>query len=393
MIRKIPKMQRQSQQATAESIAAGRLHPLTWLPGVFMILFLITGLIISFLNPATFEAPEEKSIMTGEWTQAYSANFDAQLPLREPAVQTWGVLAYALFGEGRRGVLIGDEGWLYTTEEFTYYRNEAAETQAKLAFIQEVQALLAEQDTQLVIALVPAKARIYADSLGRYSLPSYTAERYEHFRTRVEALGIIAPDLVTALAESRVHDDVFLRTDTHWTPYGAAVAAEALAERIEREDLLPSFGNEIYETRRVEAVTFEGDLFNFIPLGPLQSRLGPEPDQLQEYETVRTSEANIGLFDDVQIPVVLVGTSYSANERWHFGGMLKEALGADVLNVAKEGIGPFLPMSEYLQSDVFRERPPEVVIWEIPERYIPMPYDLTREQNEDDPYGSPPGLF
>jgi alginate O-acetyltransferase complex protein AlgJ len=392
MVRKIAGTQ-QTQQSTTEAIASERPHPLTWLPGAFMILFLITGLVLSFLNPATFEAPQEKNIITGEWTKAYSANFEAQLPIREPAVQTWGVLAYALFGDGRRGVLIGEDGWLYTTEEFAYYRNEAAETEAKLAFVREVQKTLSEQGTQLVIALVPAKATVYEENLGRYAPPSYTAERFENFRSQLEALGIPTPDLMTVLSENKSHEDVFLRTDTHWTPYGAAVAADALAERIAQEALLPSLGNEAFETRVTGTTRFEGDLLNFIPLGPFQSRLGPQPDSLREQETVQTSEADVGLFDEVQIPVVLVGTSYSANARWNFDGALKEALGADVLNIAEEGIGPFLPMSRYLQSDAFRQHPPELVIWEIPERYIPMPYDLSGEQAEDDPYGAPPGLF
>ena len=70
--------------------------------------------------------------------------------------------------------------------------------------------------------------------------------------------------------------------------------------------------------------------------------------------------------------MALVGTSYSAGEAWDFAGALREALGADVLQAAQEGEGPFEPMSDYLEDDAFLQTPPRLVVWEIPERYLPV---------------------
>ncbi|MGE8477298.1 MAG: alginate O-acetyltransferase AlgX-related protein, partial [Pseudomonas shirazensis] len=39
--------------------------------------------------------------------------------------------------------------------------------------------------------------------------------------------------------------------------------------------------------------------------------------------------------------------------------------------------GPLLPMLKYLQSDAFKDAPPQVVVWEFPERYLPMKNDLS----------------
>ena len=58
------------------------------------------------------------------------------------------------------------------------------------------------------------------------------------------------------------------------------------------------------------------------------------------------ADAGGGLFGTQTIPVTLVGTSYSADERWNFTGALQTALGADVLNLATEGRGPLPPMRE-----------------------------------------------
>jgi alginate O-acetyltransferase complex protein AlgJ len=66
------------------------------------------------------------------------------------------------------------------------------------------------------------------------------------------------------------------------------------------------------------------------------------------------------------VPVALIGTSYSANPNWNFVGALQQALRSDVVNYAEDGHGPILPMLSYLQSDAFKNSPPQVLIWEFP---------------------------
>ncbi|GAH58948.1 unnamed protein product, partial [marine sediment metagenome] len=41
-----------------------------------------------------------------------------------------------------------------------------------------------------------------------------------------------------------------------------------------------------------------------------------------------------------------------------------------VLNVAREGQGPFVPMKKYLESPTLDDPRPDVIIWEIPERHL-----------------------
>jgi alginate O-acetyltransferase complex protein AlgJ len=108
----------------------------------------------------------------------------------------------------------------------------------------------------------------------------------------------------------------------------------------------------------------------FIPLGSLRGVLGPPPDRIEETVTVDISGGGGDLFGGLDIPAALVGTSYSASGVWDFDGALKVALGVDVLKVAAEGRGPFVPMREYLDSPTIDNPKPRVVIWEIPERYL-----------------------
>lgn len=189
---------------------------------------------------------------------------------------------------------------------------------------------------------------------------------------------MFAPDLMAPMEQAKAAA-VFLRTDTHWTPMGAEVAAQALAEAVSRQSLLNG-DPQTFITEAGSTAPYKGDLTNFLPLDPLFSNLLPAPDNLQKRTTrpvEAEGEAGDALFADTQIPVALVGTSYSANPHWNFLGALQQALRSDVANYAEDGHGPLLPMLKYLQSDAFKNAAPQVVVWEFPERYLPMKNDLS----------------
>ncbi len=345
--------------------------------GVSMLVVLALGLLLSALNPATFAAPAASydEVLAGEWMAAYQAEYERRLPIRAWAANTWGLLQYALFREGRPGVLIGADNWLFTTEEFTHHRDAERQIEQHASVVAEVRQRLRQRDIELVVALVPAKARIYSEHLGRYTLPEYTEPRYRQFRSALLQRGITAPDLERVLQRAKAGERVFLRTDTHWTPQGARVAAGALAEVVdrllERRHAPRRRFAPIPEGKR----TYAGDLTAFLPVMPFRGRVGAQADQIWEYRVEDLDPPDIGLFDEVPHPVTLVGTSYSAGDVWDFEGALKVELQAAVLNLAEEGRGPFAPMCRYLAGDTIDEVPPDVVVWEIPERYVSAPAD------------------
>jgi alginate O-acetyltransferase complex protein AlgJ len=223
------------------------------------------------------------------------------------------------------------------------------------------------------VALVPAKARVYRDSLGRYRYPEALLPRYQRIHRELGELGIPAPDLAAAFRKARLHGDVFLRTDTHWTPFGANIAAEAVAHVA--GPILDELHVDRGQFRRHtgDPTPYYGDLLRYIPLGPFLDSLGPEPDMVAVPETERLDEPSYGLFGDLSIPVALVGTSYSAAERWDFAGALEAALQVEVLNAARAGEGPVAPMDALLADDTLGDANVRLVIWEIPERYVIPP--------------------
>jgi alginate O-acetyltransferase complex protein AlgJ len=268
-------------------------------------------------------------------------------------------------------VLVGRDGWLFTTEEFE--PRAAAALRIDLQEVREAKAELNRLGVNLVIALVPAKARVYPERLGRYALPGKLSGRYRELLVRLADLGIPAPDLLGPLQAGKQRGQVFLRTDTHWTPLGAEIAAEALAPELEK--LLSEAGSPRarFETRPEGEREYRGDLLNFIPLGPFAERWGPRPDRVRENVTSSVDAEETELFAQPLIPVVLVGTSYSAGALWNLEGALKAAASADVLNVSELGQGALSPMRKLLQGSVLAEVQGKVVVWEIPERYFTLP--------------------
>ncbi|MFW6213247.1 MAG: alginate O-acetyltransferase AlgX-related protein [Spirochaetota bacterium] len=376
-------MAKQKQSETSERgddhAAESRLPAVILASGITLVAVLAFGLFATISNPAATDVPADADVIAGEWAARYQASYEAGLLIQEPATHLWALFRYALFGEGRDGVLVGDDGWLFTTEEFAYYPGEEERIERWIEYVEAVRDALAERDIELVVALVPAKARLYQSRLGRYHYPDYAQDRADRFRQAVRDLGIGVPVLDEALAETASQADHFLRTDTHWSPDGALAVARALEPSISAALADQGSPRTSFDHTRGPEETLEGDLLTFLPLGPFSERFGPEPDRIRPIEISegQAEDSSTGLFEEVVIPITLVGTSYSAGERWDFASAIKSVVDADVLNVATEGEGPFIPMAEWLTSEAIEESTPDVVVWEIPERYLPVEYEVS----------------
>lgn len=315
------------------------------------------------LRALPYDVPAGTDLVEGGLTRGFESHYDKQFPAKTFGTNLWGAIQYLLFGEGRSGVVVGRDGWLYTQEEFRDYPDSEQQIEARLRLIQRAQEELQQRGTELVVALLPAKVRVYPEHLGQQAPAAVHRELYGRTHRELTRRGIVAPDLLLALQGCKENAAMFLRTDTHWTPEGADCSAAAIAAV-----LAPLGEAQQFDTQTQSAQTHAGDLMQFLPLAPYFAALLPAPDLLLP----RTTSTEGGdLFGDAPTPqIVLVGTSYSADARWNFDGALREALAADVLNLAESGRGPFEPMLDFLALPV-AEASPKRVIWEIPERYLP----------------------
>ncbi len=327
---------------------------------------LAVGFAATLANPALRDPPDAP-VWDGRWAEAYQAALDADSPLLAPARTAWGLIDTGLFRQGRPGVLIGRDGWLFPREEYAAVPDAAAAIERWSERIERVRGRLDAAGATLVVAPVPAKARIVAHAAPS-PLPSGAERRYDAFLAALERREVVVADLRPAL--SRDPEAAYLRTDTHWTPAGAEAAADAIAATIRTRTAFAGAGEERFLVDRARQTERPGDLLPFLDLGPFTAVLGPPPDRVAVPTTVPAEPAGNDLFAEVRLPLTLVGTSYSADPAWDLPGALRRALGADLVDASLSGLGPWEPMRRYLEGEALRTSPPEVVVWEIPERYL-----------------------
>lgn len=365
--------------------------------GILMICVLAAGLFVSVpvvRNAWQPEQPEQQSglsslttspqsrqeflreLFSGQRASAFQQYYDETISLQEPSLWLWTSFRFFLFREGLPGLLVGRDGWLFSSEEFIALPSIQDERNAivqAVEYIESVRQQLQQHGAELLVVPVPAKARIYEDKLGRNLFPKVAEPRYDIFLQELSSQSIEYIDLVQTFQDMREWKKpitVFLQKDTHWTTEGAEEAAISVADSIKNTALYKQLQKREYHVQRGELMEYKGDLLNFLPLGPFQNYLRTDIERIPELEILAGSAPAIGLFDTAAVPIVLIGTSYSAGEQWGFAAFLQEQLQTEVLNLAAEGRGPYQPMQQYLESDTLTEAPPVIVIWEIPERYL-----------------------
>lgn len=316
---------------------------------------LIAGLSVTAFSRTDPGSPSS-GWSNGAYQRGFENRFEAAIPSQEASVALWAASRWALFNEPAEGAVAGHGGWLFTAEEFTPPQ-DPRDLGAELT---RVAALLAQDNVALVPIIVPDKARMQADRLPRGRSAAFEG-RYDHALRTIAAADLPVIDLRPALDFSAS----FLRTDTHWSPEGARRVAGAIAAELDLT-VLPQTD---VDTIATGTRAFDGDLLSFVATGVFRTWVGPAPESIATFQTDVTASG--GLFGDAVLPVALVGTSYSAKPEFHFAGFLKQALQADVLNASVVGQGPFAPMDAFLADRATLSSSPSLVLWEIPERFLP----------------------
>jgi alginate O-acetyltransferase complex protein AlgJ len=338
--------------------------------GLCLIFVLIAGAGTAFWTQEARRWPAVTSWRDGQGFRTVERDFERHLLVRDPAVQSWNALRFALFGEAHPAVVVGDNGWLFLAEEFRTERQAQQQTQINLRRTVQVDARLRSAGAALVVVLIPAKAATYEDQLARSVLPAAVKTRYSASRQALKERGMAVVDLPRVFQAARFSGEVFLHTDLHWTPLGADRAARATAQVVRQSFPALNLPVTRFKTVLGPAQVFTGDLLRYLDFGPWQARLGPQPEPLTGASTVPVDMSSNGLLGELPVPVALVGTSFSADVRWNFAGFLRQSLSAQVLNAAQDGLSPFEAMNRYLNSPEFLTQPPLLVVWEIPERYL-----------------------
>lgn len=325
---------------------------------------------------AVASALNREELVQGGVTARFDAEVERTHPLRAAALPLVATARYLFLRQGNSGVVVGREGWLFTNEEFQHHAQDEQRLQRRLQYIERVAEVLERRrGISLVVVVVPSKARVAAE----YA-PAYLESLVVHRRLPRAVAALREAQITVVNAAETLRPDDFFRRDTHWRPGGARRVAERVRQAVAESDdwngggEFPGFGTS-HRLFRGERRSLQGDLLSFVPVGVWREALGLTAEDYRPLvaEPIGADSGGAGLFDTPEIPLVLVGTSYSADERFGFESALRGALEGDLLNLAEPAGGPFQPMEAFLQGDTISEIPPRIVIWEVPERYLTLP--------------------
>lgn len=335
------------------------------LPTLFFGYGIAANLSIFLGSPPSYVLPSE-GLLAGGLTRDLDGLYKQDLPHMDLSFGLIGAARYALLGEARSGAVVGQDGWLFSAEEV-----RALPTEGQLAGIvstvSDIRGKLRTVGTELIVVPLPAKIDIYRDFSPDLVFGRELQDLLAKFTDELADRGIGVVDARPVLLNPDATAPVFFPTDTHWTPHGATLVAQAVAA----SGLVASGDLRFVRSDEPEK-TLTGDLIRFVTTTALAPRLGLPQETVVPF--VQTPADVTGdIFGSASADIILVGTSYSANADWGFADALMLALGRDVVSTAEQGLGPLRPMQDYLASDLFRDAPPALVIWEIPIRYLTDP--------------------
>lgn len=282
----------------------------------------------------------------------------------------------ALHDTGAR-VRPGCAGWLFLTDEMRINRHAQVNAQTKAAAVRDIQQQLAGRGIRLLVVVVPDKSRIASAQLCDLRRPLQLQHRAEAWVEGLNKAGVSAVDLAPVLHS--VGSDAYLRTDTHWSEAGASAAAKAIAVQVQAMGISAT-PHKAYEAALQDPARRPGDLVRLAGLEWLPVRLQPAVELVaasrfsEKADSSQSDADNLDdLFGDDNLPnVALIGTSFSRNS--NFAGFVQQALGAPIGDFSKDG-GEFSGGANgYFSNPAFKQTPPELVIWEIPERDLQTPY-------------------
>jgi alginate O-acetyltransferase complex protein AlgJ len=349
-----------------------------------MLAFLIAGLTSVLWAMFVSEKVPLKPTQALSWEQVSEgavthriAKELANVPFAEWAADLERAASWLAIGDTGSRVRQGCAGWLYLADELKVFPHADANAAARAQKVIALHEQLAAQGIALLVAVVPDKSRIVADQRCSVFRSALFDGRARDWLAQLQAAGVASVDLTLALQP--LGDAAFLKTDTHWSEKGADAAAQVIAARV-GELGIKAIPAKQFTTTVSEPAVRPGDLVHLAGLDWLPLALQPQPETVSatQFQEVANGTDDMqlaadDLFGNSQLPnIAVIGTSFSRNS--NFIPFLERALSARVGNFAMDG-GAFSGAAKaYFKSAAFKQTPPKLVVWEIPERDLQAPY-------------------
>ena len=199
----------------------------------------------NYENRKLAERPALSAENYAAFPQEYTAYFNDNVPFRSSLIKLNNRIDYFAFKRAsNEHVIIGPDNWLFYDNKgdgdpianyqgTDLYSEEELEALAENCLAQRD--LLAEQGKEFVIMIAPNKERILSEYLTeRYGAPAENYRALQIFRYLKEHtdLRVVYPYGELMEAKSRVSENIWYKTDTHWNYIGGYVGASALLKEL-----------------------------------------------------------------------------------------------------------------------------------------------------------------
>lgn len=224
----------------------------------FLLIFLLALLLVPVIQ-ARFHFSKEAGL-AGAFTQSPRAIFswegmldnsyqtalerylEDRIGFRPYLVKMRNQLSFSLFRVARSSdIVVGQHDVLFQPGPIASYAGkdllDPAEVQFRARRLQLVHHELARRGVQLLFVMAPNKARFQPESVPSYLLPAPgTRTNYEQFVRALRADSVPLLDLVPVFArwKTTLPYALFPSGGTHWSGYGATLAADTLLHHLER---------------------------------------------------------------------------------------------------------------------------------------------------------------
>ncbi|VVE11271.1 twin-arginine translocation pathway signal [Pandoraea communis] len=258
-------------------------------------------------------------------------------------------------------IIKGKDGWLFPGwGSLTMVDLKGIDNTTRL--IVQARDLLAARGIKLEVLLLPDKTLFYQDKLpdGRSLSPEVKA-RYATILGKLRQANIATFDDEAVLRKLRdAGENVFYRSDQHWTQVAADATAEATAQMIARDvpklDGQPGTGMPL------------GSMFNERRYGDL-AELFLTPDEKKqvgrEVYSVRRQAQGQSLIDDAPAPVHVTGHSM-VQPYFGYPQKLSNLIDRPVsVNWKPGNVGQWIMLLEYVESPAFKQHKPQVLVWQM----------------------------
>jgi len=311
----------------------------------------------------------------GSSSRALDDTFSALVPYQQDAINLAGTLRMSLFREAHSlEAIVGSGGWLFHRADMAVLGGADERLDLAMTRIAEAHRTLQARGIDLLVLPLPAKADIERAHHSEPAVAAANEQLYRDFRRALAELGIESVDVRDAFLAARAEGEVLYRSDQHWTPHGARVAAEFTADHVRRRwpELVDRKALEL-RPRSIEM--FQGDLASFVGDRRASGAAGIVDELVLPHRAIPVGEEWPEPPQQMR-DIMLVGTSASADIRWSFFDFLQHALQSGVSNQSRNGNGPIQPMEEAFAAMETADFSPRLLIWEFPVNALFRPGEI-----------------